>query len=143
MWDSAFHCVKESLTFSQSDELEIITRTVERHGPKWRIILNLFPGKSFEKESHNIKQRVHSAQNYYQSKNEKRKIPFLVAKRDQNSTWEFFWSTTLELWVFSLLLLSHNHFIKPKAEKEKYLFLLNKNPLLEKSDPELKRGGFY
>ena len=25
--------------------------------------------------------------------------------------------------------------------KNPYLFLLNKNPLLEKSDPELKRGG--
>ena len=24
-----------------------------------------------------------------------------------------------------------------------YLFLLNKNPLFEKSDPELKRGGYY
>ena len=33
-WASGFHCVKESWTFSQSDELEVITRMVERHGPK-------------------------------------------------------------------------------------------------------------
>ena len=33
MWASGFHCVKESWTFSQSDELEVITRKVERHGP--------------------------------------------------------------------------------------------------------------
>ena len=33
MWASGFHCVKESWAFSQSDELEVITRKVERHGP--------------------------------------------------------------------------------------------------------------
>ena len=106
-----------------------------------------FPGKSFAKESHNIKQRVHSAQNCDQSKNEKRKIPYLVAKRDQNSTWEFFWSTTLELWVFSLLLLSHNHFIKPKAEKEKIPFLVTKSGqksnLTRFSDPQPPNCGWF
>ena len=32
-WASGFHCVKESWTFSQFDELEAIARKVERHGP--------------------------------------------------------------------------------------------------------------
>ena len=87
----------------------------------------LFPGKAFEKESHNIKQRVHSTQNHDQSEDEKRKFRFWLQKGIKIQYENFSGPKPLNCGWFHLLLLSHNHFIEPKAEKEKIPFLVTKS----------------
>ena len=61
------------------------------------------------------------------TKTEKRKIPFSVTKRSQNSYPICFCDPRPpNCGWFHLLFLTHDHFIKPKAEKRKIPFLVTK-----------------
>ena len=60
------------------------------------------------------------------SKTEKRKIPFLVTKRDQKSYPTFFDERPAYCGLIYVLFLAHDHFIKSKIENHKIPFLVAK-----------------